>query len=341
MNMKVLIVSRGKLGDMLVTTPMLRVLREARPDAEIHLLANDYNTWVVDGNPCVDRRWVYGRARTGRKIHFGAVFSQLKMYLDLKQQGIDFAIVAGGFESHRAIARAKHANPKRLVSYAVEPQLRQQTTDAFVPDESQHESERMVALLKPLGIDMPNVLPDPEFHPGEGPLKYADAWLAERNLAPGSFFMLGIGTRIPNHQPSTAQILRWAAWAKQKHGLDTVFMWTPGAPDHPLYPGDDAIAEPVLAANLPFVHPYRGPLKEAIGLTFRARTSLFPNSGLMHAAATSPGGVTGLLANADVWDAKAQWKPIGSRARYVETRGSAHAFTDGEVFAQIEDLLGS
>ena len=37
--MKILIVKRDKLGDMIVTTPMLRLLRTALPDAQIHLLA--------------------------------------------------------------------------------------------------------------------------------------------------------------------------------------------------------------------------------------------------------------------------------------------------------------
>ena len=48
--MKILIVKRDKLGDMIVTTPMLRLLRTALPDAQIHLLAAEYNLWVVDGN---------------------------------------------------------------------------------------------------------------------------------------------------------------------------------------------------------------------------------------------------------------------------------------------------
>lgn len=48
--MKILIVKRGKIGDLLLTTPMLRHLRASPPDAQIHLLANDYNAWVVAGD---------------------------------------------------------------------------------------------------------------------------------------------------------------------------------------------------------------------------------------------------------------------------------------------------
>jgi len=337
--MKILIVKRDKLGDMIVTTPMLRLLRTALPDAQIHLLAAEYNLWVVDGNACIDRRWSFGRVRTGRKVNVGAAFAQLKLYLDLKREKFDFAIAAGGEESHRALARALHAGARRTVGYATDASWRAKISDPLTPDDTQHESVRIARLLTPLGVVLPAVLPDPEFTPPAAGLAFADQWLAEEKMAPGSFWVLGIGSRIPNHQPDTEQILRWATWAKETHGLDTVFMWTPGPADHPLYPGDDAIAEPVLAARLPYIHPFRGGLKEAIGLVWRARTSLFPNSGLMHFASCSPGGVLGLLANADVWDAAAQWKPIGARARYVETRGSAHAFSDAAITAQVDALL--
>ena len=94
--MKILIVKRDKLGDMIVTTPMLRLLRTALPDAQIHLLAAEYNLWVVDGNACIDRRWSFGRVRTGRKVNVGAAIGQLKLYLDLKREKFDFAIAAGG-----------------------------------------------------------------------------------------------------------------------------------------------------------------------------------------------------------------------------------------------------
>lgn len=338
--MKILIISRGKLGDMLLTTPMLRVLRNAMPDAEVHLLCNEYNAWVVDGNPCVDRRWIYGRTRVGRKIYPGIALAQLKMYWDMRQEHIDWAIVGGGYESHRAISRARYAKPARLLSYAEDPAQVARVTDAFVPDETQHESERMARLLAPLGIDVPARLPYPEFQMPAQTLNQAKSWLDAQKLTANRFFVLGIGGRDRYNQLSTEQIVRLTTRLKENHGLDTVFMWTPGAPDAPLYPGDDAIAEPVVAKNLPFVHPFRGPLKQAIGLTYFARSSMFPNSGLMHAAATSPGGVMGIFANTTVWDAAPQWAPLGPRVQWVETDApSIHAVSDNAIMEKLAPLL--
>jgi len=60
--MKILVVKRDKIGDLLLATPMLRVIRTALPDARIDLLASDYNAWLLEGNRDIDRVWTYRRA---------------------------------------------------------------------------------------------------------------------------------------------------------------------------------------------------------------------------------------------------------------------------------------
>lgn len=337
--MKVLIASRGKLGDLLLTTPMLRVLRNAHPDAEIHLLANEYNVWVADGNDCVDRRWAYGRARTGRNIDFGAAWRQVTMYASLKVQRIDVAIAAGGFESRRAVSRTLHAGAKRNIAYAVAEKLRRKVSDPLIPDDTLHESVRMAKMLEPIGITLPVVMPEPEFHPPQSMLDFADRWLIREGLSAGGYVLIGMGTRVPANQPSAEQILRWAAWAKETHALDTVFIWTPGATDDPLYPGDDEVAQRVLDAKLSYLHPFRGQLKEAIGIVLLARASVLPDSGMMHFAAASRGGVVGLFGEAYVNSNPANWAPLGPRATYIETEGLVRESSDAAVYEKLAGLI--
>ena len=45
--MKILIIKRDKIGDMLLVTPMLQHLRQTLPNATIDFLANDYNYFVL------------------------------------------------------------------------------------------------------------------------------------------------------------------------------------------------------------------------------------------------------------------------------------------------------
>jgi hypothetical protein len=68
---KILVIKRDKIGDLLLTTPMLAHLKAALPAAEVHLFANDYNAWMVADDPHVDRRWIYPRVRVGRQVRVG------------------------------------------------------------------------------------------------------------------------------------------------------------------------------------------------------------------------------------------------------------------------------
>jgi ADP-heptose:LPS heptosyltransferase len=116
-------------------------------------------------------------------------------------------------------------------------------------------------------------------------------------------------------------------------------MWTPGTATNAGYPGDDALARAVLDRNLPHVHPFRGPIDPALGLIYSARTSVVPDSGLMHFAAASPGGVLGLFADPLDSAPAARWAPLGPRAFYIEAPTRIADVADDAVFRMLDPLL--
>lgn len=338
--MKILVIKRDKLGDLLLATPMLAHLRASLPGAEIHLLANDYNAWVVDGNPNIDRRWVYRRVRHAGRISFTAALQQIVQDFALRREGFDWVIVANGEDSPRAIARGLAIRANRCVAYCNAPSRYLRVTDPLPVRQDLHEMDRMLAMLSPLGLGPPAGACMPHFELPEEASLFAREWLGEQGLAPRSYVVLGLGARRAKKQPSTDQILRWTSHFKNVWGLDTVFMWTPGKSDNALYPGDDDVAQPVLDQGVKFIHPFRGPIREALGLIWSARTSLFPDSGLMHFAAVSPGGVLGFFAESDVSPSPVQWAPRGRRATYIEATKSVAELSDSVVLERIQALFG-
>lgn len=340
--MKILIIKRDKIGDLLLTTPMLHHLRRSLPGAEIHLLANDYNAWVVAENPDIDRLWVYDRVKVGKKIRVMAAIKQVWLELKLRSERFDVAIVAGGDDSKRAIKRALRIGAKRTIAYCSENNsLKSGVSDPLPVVPGVHEADRMLAQLRPLGIHLPEEKLYPSYTLPAVWQNFALEWLRERSLSPGGYVVLGLGARRAKKQPTTQQIFAWSRYFKEQLGLNTVFMWTPGKSDNPLYPGDDEVAQPVLDANLPHIYPFRGALMPALGLIWNARISIFPDSGLMHFAAASPGGVLGLFAETDVSPSPVQWGPCGSRADYLEAERSVSELADEVVFARIGKLLDS
>ena len=202
-----------------------------------------------------------------------------------------------------------------------------------------HEVEAMMALLAPLGIEPPERAPYPDFQLSPDWQSEAEAWLATQSLAPRGYAIIGLGARRAKKQPDREQVLRWSAWFAATRGLKTVFIWTPGKSDNPLYPGDDEVAQPVLDARSPHIVPFRGALKPAIGLIWNAAFSIFPDSGLMHFAAASPGGVLGLFAETDISPHPDQWGPRGARAGYLDAQKSVAELSDADVFASIGELM--
>lgn len=337
--MKLVIVKRDKIGDLLLTTPMLAHLRRSLPQAQIHLLANDYNAWVVQGNRDVDRVWVYPRFRHGGTSRWASAWRQLSQRQAMRRERIDWAIVANGTESPRAIRRALALRPKHCVAYCANATTYHGLTDPLSVNDRLHEVDRILAMLVPLGVDPPITPIEPRYVLPESAATFARSWLAERALSDRGYVVIGLGARRPKKQPNVAQVLRWSAHLRDVWGLQTVFMWTPGRSDDPAYPGDDAVAQAVLQARAAQIHPFRGPILQALGLIWSARTSLFPDSGLMHFAAASLGGVLGFFAETEVSPSPVQWAPRGPRADWLEAQKSVQELPDALVYERIGRLL--
>ena len=343
--MKVLVIKRDKIGDLLLTTPLLALLKAAAPQVETHLLANDYNAWVVADDPHIDRVWTYRRVRNAGRVSLGAIWQWLWQSLALRREHYDWVIVANGDESPRAIRRGLSLRGARTVARCADASNYPGLTDPMPLDVSSHEIERLLVLLSPLGIPKPEKgrAPFPEYTLPSASAAFARRWLAARGLTPGKYVVIGLGARRPKKQPGTAQVLAWSAHLKQRWNLDTVFMWTPGKSGDALYPGDDEVAQPVLDAAAdgmaPQIHPFRGPIPEALGLIWSARTCIFPDSGLMHFAAASPGGVLGLFAETKVSPAPAQWAPRGKNTDYLEAGRSVSELPEALVYERLAKLL--
>lgn len=335
--MRILIVKRDKLGDMLLTTPLIAGLRRALPSAELSVLAADYCGWVVRDDPDVARLWTYPRLRGASLLRPREVLQYWKCFSAVRGQRFDVAIAAGGDYSPRAVAKALAARAARTIAYAP-PDHRHgvRLTDPVEPPRRGHEMDRMLALAAPLGVDLGSTGVSPRFTLPRTSGVFAETWLRDRGLDAGRYVVLGLGARKRVRQPSSEQVLRWTRRWHDAHGLQTVFMWTPGK-GGVLYPGDDEIAEPVLAARRADIHPFRGPIPEALGLIWSAAASVFPDSGLMHFAAASPGGVVGLFAASST--SPEQWAPRGARASWVLGE-TVPALADDLVFGKLEQLLG-
>ena len=344
--MKIVILKRDKVGDMLLATPMLQHLRASLPQAEIHMLANDYNAWVLEGNRNIDHLWIYPRLRHGATLRPRALLEQWLQVRRLKREKFDFAIAAGGVVSPRAAGRLLRLGAARSVAYAgagpdAGDPVFARLTDPIACDAALHEVESNLRLLAPLGVAMPTREIYPAYTPGAEWLAPGHAWVVDQGLTPGGFVVIGLNARRVKRKPTTEQILRWSAHFKQALGLDSVLIWQPGPFDDRVYPGDDAIVGPFISRLPPYLKPFSNPVdvRAAMGVIWQAATSIFPDGGIAHLASVSPGGVLALFAETDVSPHPDNWRPYARKGTYLEATKMVAELADAQIFERVAWLL--
>jgi heptosyltransferase III len=153
--MKILVVQIGKIGDMVLTTPLFKAIKENMPGAQINALVAHRGTSIIMGNPRIHKIFVY------RKDPFRLLFLLFKMRLI----HYDFLIdPKDHFSTESAIiARMSRANVK-VGFNAPGKKVFSHPLPAQEQNFSIHAAARNLLPLKSLGIaECPN--PRPELFP--------------------------------------------------------------------------------------------------------------------------------------------------------------------------------
>lgn len=144
---KVLVINLAFLGDIILSTPVVRALKAAYPGAEIHLLVVPATAAVAWGNPYADKVIIYDKRGRHRNLLW---LWQLIRALRAEQYDLavamNFALRASlvawaSGARYRLGYDAQHASP--FLTHVAR-------ADRTVP---RHETENHLALLKPLGIE--------------------------------------------------------------------------------------------------------------------------------------------------------------------------------------------
>lgn len=235
---KILVIRRDNIGDLVCTTPLIAALRQRFPKAWLGALVNSYNAPVLDGNPDLDGVFVYTKAKhraSGQSLP--AIFwRRWQMMRQLRAMQLDDVIIATTSPQPRVVKQARWLRPRRVIGFGAEPGL-----DISLPIDTEklHEVEDVFRVARLYGIER---LP-----PACRVLAPEKTPMPASGLAPRP---LTVAIHISARKPSQ----RWPAerFAEVIRQLDSqgpirfMLLWSPGADDNPLHPGDDAKAAEVL-----------------------------------------------------------------------------------------------
>lgn len=229
-------IRRDNIGDLVCTTPLIAALRRRFPQGWLGALVNSYNAPVLDGNPDLDEVFVYTKAKHrghGESLP-GILWRRLIMMRRLRAMELDDVIIATTSPQPRLVTLAQWLKPKRIIGFGDLDGL-----DVSLPLDSagRHEVEDVFRVASIFGVE------------GQAPpcRVFSSGRPVPEQYAPTGTITVGI--HISARKPSQ----RWPAH-RFAESIKTIaaqcpvrflLLWSPGAGDNPLHPGDDDKAKDV------------------------------------------------------------------------------------------------
>lgn len=337
--MKILLIRRDNIGDLVCTTPMFSALRRHYPNAFIAALVNSYNADVLAGNPWLDAAYAYTKAKhreAGQSV-LGVYVDRLRLFRKLRAEQFDYAIIAGAHFLPRALRLARLVAPHHIIGFTEAGKHGVQHIDMGIPytlQQPMHEVEDVFRLLGPLGIDEP---------PGHLTVV---APALESTRAQAVLSPLGSGTVIGLHISARKIRQRWpkenfAALAHAlhaRHACRLILFWSPGSENNPHHPGDDEKAAWIVenTKQLPLVPFPTLRLAELMGGFAACDYVICSDGGAMHIAAGLGKPIVCFFGNSSA----ERWHPWGVPYELLqkESRNVADITVD-EALAAFERLM--
>lgn len=287
--MKILIIRRDNIGDLICTTPLFEALRRQYPQAYLAALVNSYNAPAIAGNPHLDAIFAYtkGKHAAGETV-WQAYLRRAKLLWQLRRMQFDYVILASSGFAVRSLKLARLLAPRHIVGFSTE-KASSARIDLAIPQGDGlklHETEDMFRLLAPLGVAAPipglSVLADPR-----QAAALRRALPAEVADGSGPLVALHISARKEKQRWPSERFAELAKHLHARHAARFLVFWSPGDENNPFHPGDDGKAERLLAAlaDLSAAPVRTEHLSELIAGLSLCDVAVLSDGGAMHVAA--------------------------------------------------------
>jgi ADP-heptose:LPS heptosyltransferase len=167
--MKILIVQIGRLGDMILTTPLFRTIKEKIPNSTIHVLASQTNHRILITNKFVDKIFIFKRDP----------INTLKLYFTFFKERYDYLLDPKDHRSSGSELLARLSRAKIKIGFNHDKST---VYDYGIPSDISnfelHAVQRNLNVLKPLGIDISAII-HPDIFIEKDSIEYVDNWLSQ------------------------------------------------------------------------------------------------------------------------------------------------------------------
>lgn len=212
---KILIIQLRQLGDVLLTTPVIKPLKERFPDAKLSFLTEKNAYDILSGNPYLDEIIVIPRkSSTG---------GQIKVILDIRRKGFDLIL------DYMANPKTAYISlfSKAKIKVTIDRSLRRFAYDIRVNPVGGYAVDYKLSMLRPFGIEGADSMPY-IFVPHESNDKIT-AFLKAASIRDDDFVVCIDAThRRVTRKWAGKGFAEVADRLKELYSAKVVFLWGPG-----------------------------------------------------------------------------------------------------------------
>lgn len=303
--MKILIIRRDNIGDLILTTPLISALAKSF-DCKIDVLINTYNQPVLDNNPHIGRVHIYSKLhhRKSGQSAISVIFNRLKTYIDIRFAKYDVAIIAREHWNKRPLQWARISGAKRII--AIGDDTPPVITDRIpTPKEKCHIVELLAELIKPIGVDRtPGKL---ELYTTQNEINDISARLKLPSGVP--VYGIQISARKPQQRWQAEKFIELARKIGKRENCHLLLFWSPGSSESKDHPGDDEKAQQIIESckDLPLTPVITKNIRELMAAMSLCNQILTSDGGALHIAAGVGVPTVAMFGNSDAWF----WGPWG------------------------------
>jgi putative inorganic carbon (HCO3(-)) transporter len=170
---KIVLICFGGLGDVILFSPIVKVLRDLYPKSKITMVVEPRSRSVADKNPYIDKVLTFDlKNNPGLKDYMAFI-------KELRNENPDLAISMG--RSFMVPVLLFLSGAKHRVGYATN-KLKFLYSKSVTLNENQYAAKMYFDLLKGVGIDSDMLNPVPEFHISETEMKWANEWFDSKKI---------------------------------------------------------------------------------------------------------------------------------------------------------------
>jgi heptosyltransferase II len=326
----ILIIRTDRIGDVVLTTPAIKALRQAYPGARISILVTPATDELVNGNPYLDEIMVDDRSGQHKGL-----FGFIRLVREISLKKFDLAIIFHTKRRYNLTAylagisyRLGYKNDKLgfLLNFPLKD---------FRARGEKHEAEYCTDVLKAIGIQNDDL---DVFVPMQKEAEeWAAQWMQENNLRSNEFIVIHPGASDPAKCWPALNFAQLMDRLAERYPFKIVLI---GSPQTKVV--STAIFGQIRKASQILDLTGKTSLAQMVSLLRRSRLLISNDSGPVHVAAGVGGSVISLFMRDQPGINAERWKPLGAKGfilKSIPTVGQPGSISVDQVLELADQIL--